>query len=137
MHPTTPAASPQSSAAQRAAIDCAVAVAPGHDHLVADVIEDFTVIIHDGEGQEAKGTVEQTVNGDAAEPLGEPGRSRDVDKQHETVFLDRGMISPGDEIQERARPDDVGDPEHQVHQNRDHGGRDDPGPEILTGGLEG
>ena len=59
-------------AAQRAAIDRAVAFPPGYDHLVADIIEDFAAIVHDGEGQKAKGTIEQTVNGDAAESLGSP-----------------------------------------------------------------
>ncbi len=35
-------------AAQRAAIDRAAALRPGHDHLVADIIEDFAAIVHDG-----------------------------------------------------------------------------------------
>ena len=109
-------------AAQRAAIDRAVAFAPGHDHLVADIIEDFAAIVHDGEGKETKGAIEQTVNGDAAETLGEPGRSCDVDKQHEAVFLDRRMIPPGDEVQERARPDDVGDPDNEIRQNHESDG---------------
>jgi hypothetical protein len=34
-------------------------------------------------------------------------------------------------------PDNVGDPEDQIHQNRDHGGIDKAKPEILTGGVEG
>jgi hypothetical protein len=109
-------------AAQRTAIDRAVAFAPGHDHLIADIIEDCAAVVHDGEGKEAKGTIEQTVNGDAAETLGEPGRSCDVDKQHEAIFLDRGMIAPGDEVQERARPDDVGDPDNEIRQNHECNG---------------
>jgi hypothetical protein len=29
------------------------------------------------------------MDADAAEPLGEPRRARDIDEQHEAVFLDR------------------------------------------------
>ena len=82
---------------------------PGHDHLVADIIEHFAVIIHHRKGQKAKRAIEQAVDGDAAEPLGESRRSRDVDEQHEAIFLDRRMIASGDEVQERAGTDDVGD----------------------------
>jgi hypothetical protein len=43
------------------------------------------------------------------------------------------MISAGDEVQERARPNDIGDPEAQIHQDRDHGGGDKAEPEMLAG----
>src|SRR6266404_4813191 len=66
-----------------------------------------------------------------------PLLSRKVDEKHEAVFLDGRMIPPGDEVEKRARPDNVGDPERQIHQNRDHGGIDKAEPEILTGGVEG
>jgi hypothetical protein len=101
------------------------ALPPGHDHLVADIIENLAAIVHDRKREEAKGTIQQTVNGDAAEPLGEPGRSRDVDEQYEAIFLDRGMIPPREEVQERARPDDVGDTENEIGQNQERNGIDD------------
>ena len=124
-------------AAQRATIQRAAAFRPGHDHLVANIIQHFPAIIHDRKGEQTKSTIKKTVNSDPAEPLGEPGRSRDVDEKHKAVFLDRGMIPAGDEIEERARPDNVGDPEPQIHQNRDRGGIDKAEPEILTGSIEG
>ena len=54
------------------------------------------------------------MDADAAEPLGQPRRSRNVDEKHEAVFLDRGVVSTGDEIQERARPDNVGDADDEI-----------------------
>ena len=74
---------------------------------------------------------------DPAEPLGQSRRSRDIDEQHEAAFLDRGMISPGDEVEECARPDDVGDSAGQIDHNRDHRGIDKPGPESVAGRFEG
>jgi hypothetical protein len=71
------------------------------------------------------------MDADAAEPLGQPGRSRDVDEKDKTVFLDRGMITPGDEIQEGARSDDVGDPDHQIRQDQEYNRIGDVHPEGL------
>ena len=116
-------------AAQRTAVDRAAAFRPGHDHLVADIVEHLAAIIHDGNGEQAKGAIEQAMDADAAEPFGQPRRSRDVDEQHEAVFLDRRVIPPGDEIPERARPDDVGDPEHEIRQDQKCHGIDDVDPE--------
>src|SRR6201999_1294289 len=93
--------------------------------------------VHDRKGKQTKGAIEKTVNGDAAEPLGQSRRSRDIDEQHETVLFKRRMIAPGDKVQECARPDDIGDHEYQVHQNREHGGSDKGGPETLIGGTVG
>jgi hypothetical protein len=60
-----------------------------------------------------------------------------VNTDHEAIFLDRGVISPGDEVEERTGADNVGDPNAKIHQNRDHGGSDETGPEILIGGVDG
>src|SRR5512140_3003861 len=122
---------------QRTAIDYATAFPPGHDHLVADVTEHLAAVVIDGNGKKPERAVEKAMNADAAKPLGEPRRSRDIDKQHEAVFLYRGMIAPGDEVQEGARSDDVGDREAQVHHDREDGGIDEAGPENLAGHSKG
>jgi len=49
--------------------DRAAAFRPRHDHLVADIVEDFTAIIHDRKGEQTKRTIEKAVNGDPAEAL--------------------------------------------------------------------
>ena len=90
--------------AQRPAVDRAVAFSPGHDHLVADIIQHLAAIIDHRNGEQTKGAVEQAVDADPAEPFGQPGRARDVDEQHEAVFLHRRMIAAGYEVQERAAP---------------------------------
>ena len=65
---------------QRAAIDRATAFWPGYDHLVADVIEHFSAIIHDGNGKQTERVIEKTVDGDPAKALGEACRSCDIDE---------------------------------------------------------
>ena len=104
-------------AAQRAAIDRTAAFRPGHDYLIADIIEDLAAIVHDGKGKQAKSAIEEAMDADAAKPLGQPGRARDIDEQHEAVFLHRGVIAAGDEIQEGSLPDDVGDRDNEIRQN--------------------
>ena len=46
------------------------------------------------------------------------------------------MIAPGDEVQEGARSDDVGDSEAKVHCHREDAGMDKTGPEKPTGHFE-
>jgi hypothetical protein len=83
---------------QRPAIHRAVAFRPGHNHFVADIVENLAAIIHHRKTEQAENTIEQPMNADSAEPLGKPGRSRDVDEQHEAVFLDRRMIASRDQV---------------------------------------
>ena len=76
-------------AAQRTTIDRAAALRPSHNHLVADIVENFTAIIHDRKGEQAKRAIEKAVNGDPTEPLCQSGRPRDIDEKHEAAFFDR------------------------------------------------
>ncbi len=122
-------------AAQRTEIDRAAAFRPGNDHLVADIIEDLAAIVHDRKREKTKRVVEKTVDADAAEPFGQPGRSRDIDEKHEAIFLDRRVIAPDDEVQERAPADDIGNCESQIHDNRETNGIDDGDPEALHGWI--
>jgi hypothetical protein len=50
-----------------------------------------------------------------------------------STYSTKRFSSTGDEIQKRTRADKIGDHEHQIHQNRDHGGIDKAGPEISSG----
>src|SRR5207245_2896435 len=92
-------------ATQRTAIDCAACLLPGHDHLVADVIEDLAAMVEHYNRQKTKRPIEKAVDTDPAEPLREPRRARDIDEQHKAIFLDGGMVAPGDEIHERPPAD--------------------------------
>jgi len=76
------------------------------------------------------------MNADPAEPLGQSRRTRDIDEEHEAIFLDRTVISPGDEVQEGSRSDDVGYSQSEVHQNREHRGIDQAVPENFIGHIE-
>ena len=119
-------------AAQGAAIDRAALLTPGHDHFVADIIKHFAAIVRDRKGKQAERTVEQAVNADSTEPLCQTRRARNIHEQHEAIFLDRRVISPGDEVEEGAISDDVGNSETQVHDNRKHRGIGEAGPEYLV-----
>jgi len=46
---------------QRTAVNRAATFRPRHDHLVADLVEDLTVTIHDSEGKQTKGAIEKPV----------------------------------------------------------------------------
>src|SRR3982074_3390664 len=45
---------------------------PGHDPLVADIVEHFAARVHHRDGEQAEGAIEETVDPDSAEPLGQP-----------------------------------------------------------------
>jgi hypothetical protein len=47
------------------------------------------------------------------QPLAERGRAVDVDKEQHFPFLHRAMIGADDEVEQRAQPDEMGDPHHQ------------------------
>ena len=76
------------------------------------------------------------MDADAAEPLGKSGRPRDIDEQHEAVFLDRGMIPSGDEVQKGTMTDDIGNAEAEVHRDRNQRRIDEAEPESLTAIVE-
>jgi hypothetical protein len=64
--------------------------------------------------------------------FGQPRRSRDINEKYEAVFLDRRVITPGDEVQERASSNEVRNSENQIEKNRDHGGIDKAVSEDFT-----
>ena len=64
---------------------------PGHDHFIADIVEDLAAIVYDGKGKKAKRSVEQSVDAHAAKPLGQPRRSQVVDEKHGARNADRGV----------------------------------------------
>jgi hypothetical protein len=47
------------------------------------------------------------------------------------------MVPPGDEVQKRARPDDVGYCQSQIEHNREHRGIDKAEPERFAGCFQG
>jgi len=66
-------------------------------------------------------------------PIARPTPStRDINEKYETVFLDRRVITPGDEVHERASSNEVRNSENQIEKNRDHGGVDKAVPEGFT-----
>lgn len=68
----------------------------------------------------------------SAQLFGQPRRSCDINEKYETVFLDRRVITPGDEVQERATSDEVRNSKNQIEKNRDHGGIDKAVPKGFA-----
>ena len=87
---------------------------PGDDQFIADIAEDLAVIVHHRAVQQAKGAVEKAMDADAAQPFGETGGARDIDEQHEAVLLQRLMVAAGEEVDQRARAEQVRDLDDEI-----------------------
>jgi len=77
-----------------------LAAGPGHNHLVAYVLVDFTAEIEDWSRGDTEHAVEHRMASPVAQPLGRPRRSGHVDEKHETLLLPGRVVEPGNEANE-------------------------------------
>jgi len=105
-------------AGQAIAIGQGALAGPGQDRLVADVLVDRCAAFQGGIGDVAEELVQQFMETDRTQPLGQAGRILHVDQQ-ESLLLALGLhVAAGQQVLQRAEAQQGAHLEHQVRQHR-------------------
>jgi len=108
------------------------AVRPGQDDLVADILVDLRAAFEGRVRDVAEEVVQQLVEQDRAQALGQPGRVAHVDQQEGPLLAARLHVAAGEQVLQRAEAQQHADLEHHVGPHRHDGREDQRGAERVV-----
>src|SRR5262245_41912886 len=111
-------------------------VEPGDDHFVAHVLVDLAPVVGNGICRLQEDAIQELMDGNGADALGQSGGARDVDEEEEALLAAGPVIPAQYPVAQGSLADDLADLEHE-DERPGHPEREDHGYELQASSPPG